>query len=378
MTKALHVLTLAALVQLLKTANAFQSTHVAKHVHPAKLWAPKAEQSWSPFSTELIHENAAFTPTAQPTTSTLSALQIRSIFRSSEATEAATATRETSTRGSRASNIVGSLKASPLQLTSKAAQATSRAARKLKGASQTIVTGQWLESLLNFVRQYWWFHPAFLALVPIYTTFVLGIGDAAMPHWWPVTPMGHILKAPDAAMVLSVFLGSNIVFFLGGGYLVQKFPASKPAASTTPSSAVSSSFAGIRRRLENLPLIPTRQTWLGLLLLASGVISTIFHVEQALGSFALANSLCYIDHAVAGTSTFYFFHTCGRPSQRVAILMALGLAALSIVPPHPLPGYAWLHSAWHFIATAAAVIWACESHGENASPMVEAIEANKE
>ena len=92
-------------------------------------------------------------------------------------------------------------------------------------------------------------------------------------------------------------------------------------------------------------------------MLSSGLISTVFHTEQALGSYALANSLCYIDHAIAGTATFYFFHTCGLPSKRVWALGVAGLACLAI--PHP--AYAWLHSSWHFLSAGAATLWALES-----------------
>jgi hypothetical protein len=86
-------------------------------------------------------------------------------------------------------------------------------------------------------------------------------------------------------------------------------------------------------------------------MLASGLISTIFHSVQAFGSYPIAESLCYIDHGVAFSSFFYFFEVCGRPSWQVVGLGALAGMCLCLTSP----GYVWFHSAWHiFIAMQGA------------------------
>lgn len=215
---------------------------------------------------------------------------------------------------------------------------------------------EYLQGAGKYVANYWWIHPSVLAIWPLVTNFALKTGDAAMPHWWPVTRMDHIVASTDAAMVIGFFLWSNIAYFLSGAYLVKKFPFVNSQQQQQQSNA-SDSTSLLSKVKQFTQYAPTRQTWLGLLLLLSGLISTIFHTEQALGSYAIANSLCYIDHAIAGTSTFYFFHLCNPPSKKVWTLGIAGLAALSI----PLPGYAWLHSLWHCLSAAAAVLWALES-----------------
>ena len=347
-----------ALLLLCSAVQAFHCTHVSKPLARSVL-TTKSDPfygHWRLVSTELRNENA-FSKAPLSTSRPSSSKGIRSIFRT-ERTQVIPTAKELSTGYI---NNRQYLKAASIQ-------ATSKAARKLKRASQSLTTVQWSDAFdqaLRFVLQYWWSIPAFLALVPIYSTYFAG-AEAMMPQWWSVTRMDHILKAPDAAMVLSVFLGSNIAFFLSGGYLMKKFPLVQAHEVRAIRKAATSQtlppfLLGLATRLQALKIIPTRQTWLGILLLLSGLISTIFHTEQALGSFSVANSLCFVDHAVAGTSTFYFFHTCGKPSKRVWALGIAGLAALSIVPPHPLPGYAWLHSMWHFLASGAAVLWAIES-----------------
>jgi hypothetical protein len=97
---------------------------------------------------------------------------------------------------------------------------------------------------------------------------------------------------------------------------------------------------------------------LGVWILLAGAVSTIFHSVQALGSYVIAESLCYVDHGVAISAFLYYFKTCGFPSKKV---WALGIAGLlALVFTHPF--YAVLHSLWHFLSAAAATLWAIESH----------------
>jgi hypothetical protein len=152
-----------------------------------------------------------------------------------------------------------------------------------------------------------------------------------------MTNIDHILASGNGGPVIAWFLFSNIAYFFSGSYIVKKFPPAKRGPWLC---------------------VPTRYTMLGLWILAAGLISTIFHSVQALGSYSVASSLCYIDHGFAISACFYYFETLPRPSRRV---WAIGLAAIpALVITYP--GYAWLHSAWHFLSAAAATLWAVEGH----------------
>jgi hypothetical protein len=361
------VLPLVAPLLVCLTVNAFHSTAVIKPVLPVNPlrnvelrnshWSPDGD-SKNPFSTR-----------PSGSSSSLNGVRIRSLprFPTTSVSSDAAAT----SRRSKPFQVAEVMSQTALRTLS-SLEVTAKATKKLKRATQAISFFNWSEAVdevLIFARNYWWLAPSFAAFVPLITTFVLGIGDAAMPHWWPVTPMGHILKSPDAALVIGFFLTSNIAYFLSGAFLVRRFPFVRPDNAPSPAAITTSNTEGValllnmKKQLLATRIVPTRQTWLGLFLLWAGLISTIFHTEQALGSYAISNSLCYLDHAVAGTACFYYFHTCGRPSPRVWALGIAGLIALGV----PLPGYAWLHSTWHFLSAAAATLWALESFGTRAS-----------
>ena len=99
---------------------------------------------------------------------------------------------------------------------------------------------------------------------------------------------------------------------------------------------------------------------LGIWVLACGLISTIFHSVQALGSFAVANALCYVDHAFAISAAFYFLKTCGMPSRRTLTIGVISLITLAVT----YPGYAWLHSTWHYLSALTATKWAVEGSND--------------
>jgi len=415
---------------LLHSINGFQATSAVKQVKSlgGRIAPTNDDVREGHFrrvsTTELIHQNA-FSKSNPSITSyywtspgpsrasdtSLASFQSRSFFRSSEIASAESSSSRasrsessspiTATRSSRVKTLIigapqsayqslAALQLPSVQLPS--IQLPRSATRTFKKYVSRPITSLPLseakDQVAQFVLNYWWMMPTFLALVPLYTTFVLGAGDPAMPHWWPVTHMDHIVKAPDAAMVIGCFLLSNIAYFASGIFLLKKFPFVRPTSataavstirSTTGVSTVSAMALTLRRKVQEWKMVPTQQTWLGLFMIISGLISTVFHTEQALGSYAIANSLCYLDHAVAGTSTFYWFHTCDLPSKRVWLLGIVALAALSI--PHP--AYAWLHSSWHFLSAGAATLWALESFDETfgaarrptstAEPMVAAV-----
>ena len=191
------------------------------------------------------------------------------------------------------------------------------------------------QASLDLWKRSWWAMPMFLALVPPYSVLATQT-FASMPDWWQVVKMDHIAASTNGGAVIAGFLLSNMAYFLSGSYLVKRFPP-------------------IRKGIK---ILPTRYTMLGIWVLLAGLVSTIFHSVQALGPYTVAEGLCYIDHGIAISSTFYFWETCGRPSRRV---WAFGLAGfVALVLTHP--GYAFLHSSWHFLSAAAATIWGLEGY----------------
>lgn len=156
--------------------------------------------------------------------------------------------------------------------------------------------------------------------------------------------MDYIRQSRDASLVIGGFLLSNVAYFISGTLLLNRFP-----------------FRAMEKGMVRVQ--PTKFTMLGIWILLAGAVSTIFHSVQALGSYAIAESLCYIDHGVAISACFYYFKTCGLPSKKVWTLGMAGLAALVCTEP----GYAILHSTWHFLSATAATKWAIEGYDRTKS-----------
>lgn len=191
-----------------------------------------------------------------------------------------------------------------------------------------------LKEVCSVVKQSWWCLPMFLALIPIYSA-VVHQTSTATPSWWKLENIDSIFNSPYANLLVAAFLLSNIAYFISGIYLLNKFPRIGEVEEEENSKSVS---------------YPA----LGSIILTAGGVSTIFHAVQSLGSYAIAESLCYIDHAVAISSCFYFYRKCGAPSGKTLAVGLSGVTMLFITGP----GYAFLHSAWHFFSAAAAVFWA--------------------
>lgn len=181
----------------------------------------------------------------------------------------------------------------------------------------------------SFLKRWWWALPMGLAFVPVYSSLVLKVLPS-MPHWWPLTKMDQLFSNPSYGVIATVFLSSNLFYFASGLYLLKRF------------SRKSNAMQGYQM--------------LGGLVLAAGVVSTIFHYFQALGSFRIAEALCYIDHAVAVTSILSFWNRCGRPGVCTTVIGLAGIATLVITDP--LHIYPYLHSTWHGLSAAAAILWA--------------------
>ncbi len=201
-----------------------------------------------------------------------------------------------------------------------------------------LVLASLAESTLQTIRKYWWLNPMLLALIPPYSLLVRGT-YATMPDWWSVVDMGHIAASKHANWVIAPFLGSNTAYGISAAYLMKKFGFLKFTK------------AGIRFH-------PTKLSMLGVWVAIAGVMSTIYHSVQALGSYALAENLCYIDHAIACSAIFYFLDTCGIPSKKT--LMVGALSAVSLV--FWTPSYAGIHSLWHFLSALTATRWAMDGH----------------
>ena len=183
-------------------------------------------------------------------------------------------------------------------------------------------------SLKDIFSKSWWSLPLALAVIPVYSGMILGFLPS-MPSWWPLTRVDHILSSRHAKLIVSVFLGSNVSYFMSGLYLLYREGRLPPQV---------------------------RSLLLGGFVLAAGTVSTVFHAVQTLGSFRMAEALCYVDHAVAITGILYFIHKCGPPGWKTSVMSALGLVTLVLTGP----GYAWLHSTWHLLSAASAVSWAHE------------------
>jgi hypothetical protein len=206
----------------------------------------------------------------------------------------------------------------------------------------TVALSSLSENLSMSVRKYWWLSPMVLAIIPVYHAVVNGV-CVAMPEWWSVVEMHHIAASDSAPWVIGHFLGSNISYFMSGCFLMLKrFPLLR-----------------WRTKGRGIKIRVTKFSLLGAWICLAGLVSTIFHSVQALGSYPLAQSLCYVDHAVAFSSFCYFLDTCGFPSKRVLSIGSASLVTLAVTSP----GYTFLHSTWHYLSAATATLWALEGYG---------------
>jgi hypothetical protein len=199
-----------------------------------------------------------------------------------------------------------------------------------------------------FVRNKWYMFPMMLAFVPFYCAIFQG-KYAAMPEWWNVVNMDCIIASDHGRWIIGHFLGSNLSYMFSGLYLLNKFRFIRTSKKSQGSSSTGISTLKIRR---------TKFSMLGAWICLAGIVSTIFHSVQALGSYALAQSLCYVDHAVAFSAFAYYLHTCGFPSKKVSAIGIVALATLCITDP----GYSFLHALWHYLSAAAATRWALEGY----------------
>lgn len=203
------------------------------------------------------------------------------------------------------------------------------------------------KSSWNVLKRCWWALPMSLAIVPVYSALVCKVWPT-MPYWWPLTRMDQLFTSPSWGLIVTVFLSSNLFYFASGAYLLGRFSWNNNRNDDT-------------RNLKGFPM-------LGTFIIAAGTVSTIFHYFQALGSFRIAEALCYLDHAVAISAISYFWHRCGRPGLAASLMATAGLATLAITKPIVI--YPYLHSAWHGLSAGAAVFWAHDGMRRRVSMMV--------
>eukprot|EP00529_Nitzschia_sp_RCC80_P021250 CAMPEP_0113454908 /NCGR_PEP_ID=MMETSP0014_2-20120614/8105_1 /TAXON_ID=2857 /ORGANISM="Nitzschia sp." /LENGTH=416 /DNA_ID=CAMNT_0000346327 /DNA_START=236 /DNA_END=1486 /DNA_ORIENTATION=- /assembly_acc=CAM_ASM_000159 len=251
-----------------------------------------------------------------------------------------------------------------------------------------VVFQQLVATTKSYWKEYWWTSPMVLLLVPLYTYIFLQ-SHASMPSWWSVTNMDHIHHTTTTAaaagggsssllsstfVLLGTFLGSNIAYFISSIYLAVRFGMIRLKKNKKDTNDVDFDFdmaqhdhKGQNQHKTNLPVAVHVQwppvvpnfAFLALWIGTAGVVSTIFHSVQAFnGSRGFAETLCYIDHAVAITAGLYFWKTCGRPTTTVALIGAVSLVTLVVTEP----AYALLHSSWHLLSAITATRWALDGY----------------
>ena len=202
-----------------------------------------------------------------------------------------------------------------------------------------------VQTIINILGKFWWSLPLFsLAGFPLFSAITTGT-YACMPEWWPVVCLKGIFGS-SFWIVVSGFLASNVCYFLSGAYLLNRFKA----VTSGQNSSIGSSNNN-KRFLR-----------LGLWILLSGLISTMYHSVQALvGVNAFAETLAYVDHGVALSAACYYLDVCGLPSKKVLGIGLTGLVCLAVC--YNAEMYAILYSIWHGLSAAAATTWAVEGHG---------------
>ena len=195
----------------------------------------------------------------------------------------------------------------------------------------------------NILRNWWWSSPMALAALPA-CNWALFQKALLTPEWWKMTCMEYIRHSPDCLWVVSVFLLSNISYFLVAACF---FGTTKETSA--PDSQFTVSLGGETREVSTY-------SDLGVGVAACGIVSAFFHTLQAMGTSAWAEAACYMDHGFALTTFLYFWRVCGSPFQRkrVWITGVIGLGALAVPAK---PGYAWLHSSWHVLSAVTALLW---------------------
>ena len=221
--------------------------------------------------------------------------------------------------------------------------------------------------LYTCIIPFWYLLPSLLCFVPIYTLTVWQTIPVT-PDVWKLVNMDFIwwyyTHKHHAISVIFTFLASNASFFLAALVLLKQSHPVVVTATTTPkpTKMISPSLSSKAVSSSVTVTAAAMPSSLGYWVLAAGIMSTIFHTVQACGNYRIAEALCYLDHGIAGTAICHFYNRCGTPSLRTILcgIIAFVTLAFPITSIH-LPSYTTLHSIWHTLAAATAVLWAYDA-----------------
>jgi len=236
--------------------------------------------------------------------------------------------------------------------------------------AQTTVSDIFLATITtswNLIKKSWWCFPMFIALIPPYTTLVLGT-NARMPSWWAFPTLhSHGSTTSTLNWMMIRFLSSNLSYILSGLYLLlpqhvwKRNMSNRQNASNIDFEKESTTLSSFQA--SSYPPL------LGISIVTAGIISFTYHTYQALGSLIIAEHLCFIDHAFALTSGLFFLKTCGIPSPSTLLIGMLGLITLAnfnfLEAFFGAYRYAEIHSIWHWLSAGAAVSWARDGSKKN-------------
>mmetsp|Transcript_11698 Transcript_11698/g.21883 ORF Transcript_11698/g.21883 Transcript_11698/m.21883 type:complete len:409 (+) Transcript_11698:170-1396(+) len=207
--------------------------------------------------------------------------------------------------------------------------------------------------LLFALEKCWWCIPMMILMAyPLYSLLVIS-RFPKMPSWWAIKDVTHLQQMP---VLCSGFLGSNLSYFISGSYLLGKRMTIAPHVSNLP--ALSRQNTKEQVVMKNNPArdIARYYPTLGIMVIASGFISFVYHAFQSLGHLGVAETLCFIDHGVAFSSFCCFLKTCGFPSIRT---LGIGIPSMALLL-FPGDSYPLIHSIWHATSASATVSWALD------------------
>ena len=277
--------------------------------------------------------------------------------------------REVASRSTSASSSASDPSQSVASSLSTTAASVWAAAQSLLEHAGTLVTSSFYGATVA-VRSYfthsWWSLPFLISAYPLYCFYLSGV-PVVSPSWWSMPTLDDLVRSPSAGMIVAGFLLSNISYFLSGLYLLDVIPSFElprlgglrerwgkaSAGAASDAAAVPSKGRG-GWRYGGFSASPL----LGILVLASGVCSVVYHTYQTRGPHHLAEAFYYVDHGFAISSILYFFSLCGLPSKKTMTIGTAGLLTLGGGSLWGESGYAWIHSVWHLLSAGTSVSWA--------------------
>jgi uncharacterized membrane protein (DUF485 family) len=204
------------------------------------------------------------------------------------------------------------------------------------------------KAFMDTFEKFWWCIPMIILIAyPVYSLLVAS-EFPKMPSWWAIKDVTHLQQMP---FLCSGFLGSNVSYFISGFYMLGKMPIAAFGNLASSSKQLYKTRVDFSAR-QIARYYPT----LGIMMIASGLISLVYHAFQSLGHLGVAETLCFVDHGIAFSSFCYFVKTCGLPSIRT---LAIGIPSMALLL-FPGDSYPLIHSLWHATSASATVSWALD------------------